>query len=85
MARVYTRTRDEDLHPEMHARRSEPVCYVSSEGLVLLPKDVRQQLKVEQGGDVGFIPNKETGRFEIWTTDQIEQWLSGDDADADDA
>jgi hypothetical protein len=86
MARIYTRTRDEeDLYPEMHARRSEPVCYVSSEGLVLLPKDVRQQLKVEQGGGVGFIPNKQTGRFEIWTTDQIEQWLSGDDADADDA
>jgi ABC-type cobalamin/Fe3+-siderophores transport system ATPase subunit len=86
LARIYTGTRDEeDLYPEMHARRSEPVCYVSSEGLVLLPDDVRQQLKVEQGGGVSFVPNQETGRFEIWTTDEVERWLTGDDRDADDA
>jgi hypothetical protein len=86
LARIYTGTKDEeDLYPEMHARRSEPVCYVSSEGLVLLPDDVRQRLKIEQGGGVSFILNQETGRFEMWTTDQVERWLTGDDGDADDA
>jgi len=85
-ARVYTGTRDEeDLYPEMHAQRSEPVCYVSGEGLVLLPEDVRRRLKVEQGGGVSFIPNKQTGRFEIWSTAQVEEWLTGDDSDAGDA
>lgn len=80
LARVYTRTRDEeDRYPEMHARQPEPVCYVSSEGLVMLPEDVRKTLKVESGGGVSFIPDKETGRFEIWTTDEVERRLAGDD------
>jgi hypothetical protein len=85
LARVYTGTRDEeDLYTEMHARRSEPVCYVSSEGLVMLPEDVRRALKVEHGGGVNFIPNRETGRFEMWTVDEIDRWLTGDDGDDDD-
>ncbi len=46
---------------------------------------MRQQLKVEHGGGVSFIPTKETRRFEIWTTDEVEGWLNGDDGDADDA
>ncbi len=82
LARTYTGTRDEeDLYPEMHARRSEPACYVSSEGLVMLPENVRKALRVEHGGGVSFIPNKETGRLEMWTTDQVERWLIGDDGD----
>ncbi len=82
LARTYTGTRDEeDLYPEMHARRSEPACYVSSEGLVMLPENVRKALRVEHGGGVSFIPNKETGRLEMWTTDQVERWLTGDDGD----
>ncbi len=86
LARVYTASRDEeDQYPEMHARRPEPVCYVSSEGLVKLPEDVRQTLGVQSGGGVSFIPNKETGRFEIWTTDEVEEWLTGEGGDDHDA
>jgi len=85
MARVYTGTRDEeDLYPEMLAQEPEPPCYVSSEGLVMLPEDVRQLLKVERGGGLSFIPNKETGRFEIWTTDDLDQWWTGGNARDDD-
>jgi len=85
MARIYTGTRDEeDLYPEMLAQKSEPPCYVSSEGLVMLPEDVRQALKVERGGGLSFILNKETGRFEIWTTDDLDQWWIGGNARDDD-
>jgi len=85
MARIYTGTRDEeDLYPEMLAQEPEPPCYVSSEGLVMLPEDVRQSLKVERGGGLSFIPNKETGRFEIWTTDDLDQWWTGGNARDDD-
>ena len=85
-ARNYTGTRDEeDVYPEMHARRSEPVSYVSSEGLVMLPEEARKALKVEHGGGVSFIPNKETGRIEVWTVDEVERWLTGDDGHDDGA
>jgi hypothetical protein len=85
MVRIYTGTRDEeDLYPDMLAQEPEPPCYVSSEGLVMLPQDVRRALKIEGGGGVSFIPNKESGRLEIWTTDEIEQWWVGvNDRDAD--
>lgn len=83
-AREFTGMRDEeDRYPAMHARQPEPTCYVSSEGLVLLPDDVRQKLKLEQGGGVSFIPSKETGRYELWTTDEVEERLAG--AQSDDA
>lgn len=83
-AREFTGMREEeDRYPQMHARQPEPACYVSSEGLILLPDDVRRKLKLEHGGGVSFIPNKQTGRFELWTTDEIEEWLAG--AQADDA
>ncbi len=84
-ARIYTGTRDEeDVYPEMHARRSEPVSYVSSEGLVMLPEEARRALKVEHGGGVSFIPSKETGRIEVWTVDEVERQLTGDDGHGDD-
>jgi len=83
-AREYTGTRDEeDLYPQMHAQQPEPTCYVSSEGLVRLPDDVRQKLHLEQGGGVSLIPNEQTGRYELWTTDEVEDWLAG--AATDDA
>ena len=65
----------------MLAQEPEPPCYVSSEGLVMLPEDVRQALKVDRGGGVSFIPNAESGRFEIWTTDELDHWWTGDNAD----
>jgi ABC-type iron transport system FetAB ATPase subunit len=86
LARVFTATQDqEDVYPDMHARRPEPICYVSSEGLVMLPEDVRQTLGVGQGGGVSFIPNKDTNRFELWTTDEVERWLAGDSGDGDES
>ncbi|MEW5986017.1 MAG: ATP-binding protein [Chloroflexota bacterium] len=82
LARMYTGDMvEEEKYPAMYRRRPEPVEYVSSEGLVLLPEDVRQKLKLEGGGGIGYIFNKETGRFELWTTDEIEQLLFGDDQD----
>ncbi len=72
---------EEDVLIEMHHQDPKPVCYVSSEGLVQLPNDVRQQLNVEHGGGVSFIPNKESKHFEIWTLDEVEQWFAGDEDD----
>ncbi len=84
-ARLYTGTRDEeDRYPQLQAQQPEPTGYVSSEGLVLLPEQVRQHLKLQHGGGLNFIPNKETGRFELWTTDELDQWWSGDNPDAHD-
>jgi ABC-type branched-subunit amino acid transport system ATPase component len=86
MARIYTGTRDEeDQHTEAYALQPEPPSYVSSEGLVMLPEDIRQKLNIEHGGGVSFIPNKETGRFEIWTTDELDAWLTGSKKNSDDA
>lgn len=82
-ARIYTGTRDEeDQYTELYSRQPEPPAYVSSEGLVLLPENVRQLLKLEHGGGINFILNEATGRFEIWTTDQLDQWWSGDNSHA---
>ena len=47
----------------------------------MLPEDVRQALKVDRDGGVSFIPNAESGRFEIWTTDELDHWWTGDNAD----
>jgi bifunctional DNA-binding transcriptional regulator/antitoxin component of YhaV-PrlF toxin-antitoxin module len=86
LARDYTAMRDaEDDYSRMHARRPEPVSYVSSEGLVMLPEDVREALDVENGGGVSFIPNRETDRFEIWCLDDVEQQLFGAGDEANDA
>jgi hypothetical protein len=72
---------EEDILIEMRNQDPKPVCYVSSEGLVQLPNDVRQQLNVEHGGGVSFIPNKESNHFEIWTLDEVERWFAGDEDD----
>jgi hypothetical protein len=85
MARLFTGTKDEeDQYPEMYAQQPEPACYVSSEGLVLLPEGMRKALGIRQGGGLSFVLNKETGRYEIWTTDEVEQWFAGDDDDGND-
>jgi bifunctional DNA-binding transcriptional regulator/antitoxin component of YhaV-PrlF toxin-antitoxin module len=75
----------EDDYAKMHARQPEPVSYVSSEGLVMLPEDVRESLGVEDGGGVSFIPNKESGRFEIWRLEDVERRLFGASDEADGA
>jgi hypothetical protein len=86
LARVYTgMTAEEDEYSEMYERLPEPVSYVSSEGLVLLPDDVRKQLDLEHGGGVSFIPNEESGRFELWTTDEVEDRIIGGNGSGDNA
>jgi hypothetical protein len=86
LARLYTGTRDEeDQYVQTYSQQPEPPSYVSSEGLVMLPEKVRQELNLEQGGGISFLPNKETGRFEIWTTGELDTWLTGSSKDANDA
>jgi len=67
---------------EMYAKWPEPVNYVSSEGLLLLPEMVRQKLSLQQGGGVSFMPNKNTGRFELWTMEELDKWFSGESNNA---
>jgi hypothetical protein len=52
---------------------------------VLLPDDVRKQLDLEHGGGVSFIPNEESGRFELWTTDEVEDRIIGGNGSGDNA
>lgn len=66
----------------MYAKSPEPVNYVSSDGLVLLPDRVRDTLALRDGGGITFMRNKKSGRFEVWTTDQLDEWFSGGLADA---
>jgi ABC-type transport system involved in cytochrome c biogenesis ATPase subunit len=67
----------DSLH-EMYAKWPEPVNYVSSEGLLLLPEIIRNKLSLQQGGGVSFMPNKNTGRFELWTMEELDKWFSGE-------
>jgi hypothetical protein len=53
------------------AGASAPLCYVSSEGLVLVPEDVRQRLGIHGGGGVYFIRRKDNGHFEMLTDEQF--------------
>jgi len=47
-----------------------PQCYVTSDGLVQIPKDVRETLKIAQGGGVFFLEDND-GHFHMLTNDQF--------------
>lgn len=53
-----------------------PLCYVTSEGRVRLPGDVRDFLQIREGGGVCFLPDEATGEVRMLTNaqflDQIE-------------
>lgn len=78
LASVYTGIGQgaEDQLAEMYDKLPEPVNYVSSEGLVLLPDKVLEPLNLQQGGGLTFIRNKKTDRFELWTTAELDELLS---------
>lgn len=61
------------------AGSSAPLCYVSSEGLVLVPEEVRQRLGIHGGGGVYFIRRKDTGHFEMLTDEQFLALLDDPD------
>lgn len=48
-----------------------PAAWLSREGLVLLPEDVRERLHLDHLDILYFIPNPDTGRVELWTGDEI--------------
>jgi hypothetical protein len=61
-----------------------PLCYVSSEGLVLVPEDVRQRLGVEHGGGVFFLDREDTGHVEMLSNEQFLDLLEPVDEDESD-
>lgn len=61
------------------AGASAPLCYVSSEGLVLVPEEVREQLGIHGGGGVYFIHRKDSGHFEMLTDEQFLALLDDPD------
>jgi len=63
---------------EMYAADPEPAGYVSRDGLLLLPEKVRDGLNLRGGGGLSFIRNKETGRYEVWTTEELDRWFSSE-------
>jgi len=61
--------------PETHvppAGARAPLSYVTSDGLVLLPEDVRQKLGLEHGGGVVFVREKDAGHYRMLTDDQYQ-------------
>lgn len=48
-----------------------PLCYVSSEGLVLVPEQVRERLGIRGGGGVYFLFRKDTQHYEMLTSEQF--------------
>lgn len=67
------------------AQGHAPLCYVSSEGLVQVPADIRVLLGVEGGGGVVFIENVGTGHVEMLNNEQFVALIEshGDDDDDD--
>lgn len=58
-----------------------PLSYVTSDGLVRVPDDVRWELGLEKGGGVTFVQEKDHGHFRMLTDEQflglIETGASG--------
>lgn len=48
-----------------------PICYVSSDGLVLVPEEIRELLGLQSGGGVLFIERKDTGHVEMLSDEQF--------------
>jgi len=64
----------------LHTLHSEPAGYISRDGLLLVPKSVREGLSIsdEYGGGISLIRNRETGRYEVWTTEELDRWFSSE-------
>lgn len=54
---------------------SAPLSYVTTEGLVLVPEDVRGTLGLEHGGGVVFVRERDTGHYRMLTNDQFLDML----------
>lgn len=60
--------------PEMQmppAGARAPLSYVTSDGLVLVPEEVRTALGLEQGGGVYFVPEKDDQHYRMLTNAQF--------------
>lgn len=49
-----------------------PLSYVTSEGLVLVPEDVRRKLGLQHGGGVVFVREKDAGHYRMLTDEQYQ-------------
>jgi hypothetical protein len=61
-------------HPEANVPPEgvrAPLSYVTSEGLVLIPEEVRKVLGLEHGGAVTFVPEKTAGHYRMLTDAQF--------------
>jgi hypothetical protein len=67
-AEAFRYTLPETSVPPAGARA--PLSYVTSEGLVLIPEDVRQKLGLEHGGGVVFVRERDAGHYRMLTDDQ---------------
>jgi hypothetical protein len=68
---------DPEVHLPPQGARA-PLSYVTTDGLVHVPDDVRKALGLEQGGGVVFVEEKDSKHFRMLTDDQfcdlIEPW-----------
>lgn len=56
-----------------------PLSYVSSDGLVLVPEGIRDELGLTTGGGVVFVPHKDTGHVEMLTNEQFYALIEDED------
>ena len=59
--------------------------YVSSDGIVQIPPDIRERLGIASGGGVVFLERRDTGHFEILNDEQFFQLFSDKGERSDDS
>jgi hypothetical protein len=57
-------------YPPTANKRKAALCYVSNEGLVLLPERIRQLLDIEQGGGIMLLDD-ENGHVELLSDEKF--------------
>jgi hypothetical protein len=73
-ARRYT---EQDLHAPPAGRRA-PLSYLTSDGLVEVPADIRNKLALPSGGGVVFVERKDSGHIEMLTDAQYLDLFESD-------
>lgn len=68
--------------PEKILRHSIPNGHCTKEGILRLPKRVYDHLKLDEGGGVWFVENKQ-GMFEILNTEQMMKLLGAEEDEVD--
>lgn len=73
------------LLPNTSTHTKQPPCWVNADGLVEVPKEIRDELGLRGGGGVFFVKRKDTGHIELLTDQQLFEMLELRGPDDDEA